>query len=54
MTQEKLERIATLCKRIAVEQDQDKFTQLVDELNEALDCNDVRLKGESLDPSEAH
>ena len=37
-------RIHDLCCLIAVEQDQQKFLKLVDELNQLLDADDQRLK----------
>ena len=37
MTPDEREQMAILCQRIAVEQDRDKFTELVDQLNELLD-----------------
>jgi len=37
-------RIHELCCLIAVEQDQQKFLKLVDELNQLLDGDDQRLK----------
>lgn len=37
-------RIHELCCLIAVEQDQQKFLTLVDELNQLLDADDQRLK----------
>ena len=48
--------MAVLCERIATEQDPDKFTQLVDQLNELLDRKDerLRLKGESFDSSKPY
>jgi hypothetical protein len=37
------EQVAILCQRIAVEQDRDKFTELVDQLNELLEHKSRRL-----------
>ncbi len=42
--------MAILCQRIAVEQDRDKFTELVDQLNELLERKVQRLAT----PSESH
>ena len=39
--------MAMLCKRIATEQDPNKFTQLVDQLSELLDGRDERLRSNS-------
>ncbi len=44
MTPEERERMAVLCQQIAVEQDRDKFTKLVDELNELLEEKQQRLQ----------
>lgn len=44
VTPDERERMAILCERIATEQDRQKFTQLVDELNELLDRKDERLR----------
>jgi hypothetical protein len=43
MTPDERERMAILCERIAKEQDHEKFTELVDELNQLLDRKDQRL-----------
>jgi hypothetical protein len=43
--------MAILCERIATEQDRQKFTQLVDELNELLDHKDERLRLKQSSPS---
>ncbi|MGO8794518.1 MAG: hypothetical protein ACLQLC_06825 [Candidatus Sulfotelmatobacter sp.] len=45
--------MAILCERIATEQDRQKFSQLVDQLNEQLDRKDerLRLKRDSLSSS---
>lgn len=43
MTPDERERMAILCERIAKEQNRDKFTMLVRELNELLDAKDRRL-----------
>ena len=43
MTPEERERMASLCQRIATEQDRDQFTQLVKELNDLLSVKDHRL-----------
>ena len=43
MTLEERERMNWLCQQIEVEQDHDKFTQLVSELNELLDEKERRL-----------
>lgn len=40
-------RIHELCCLIAVEQDQQKFLKLVDELNQLLEADDPRLKNRS-------
>lgn len=44
MTPEERERMNVLCQRIAVEQDRDKFTHLVKELNDLLTLKDHRLE----------
>jgi uncharacterized protein with von Willebrand factor type A (vWA) domain len=44
MTPDERDRMATLCQRIATEQDRDKFTQLVKELNDLLSAKDHRLE----------
>lgn len=44
MTPDERERMALLCQRIATEQDRDKFTQLVRELNDLLSAKDHRLE----------
>lgn len=44
MTPDERERMTTLCQRIATEQDRDKFTQLVKELNDLLSVKDHRLQ----------
>jgi hypothetical protein len=46
MTPEEQERMKSLCERIAKEQDQKKFLELVQELNDLLD-----RKNQRLDPS---
>ena len=43
MTPDERERMELLCQRIATEQDRDKFTQLVRELNDLLSAKDHRL-----------
>ena len=42
MTPDERERMTTLCQRIASEQDREKFTQLVKELNDLLSLKDHR------------
>ena len=37
MNPDEREQMAILCQRIAVEQDRNKFTELVDQLNELLE-----------------
>lgn len=44
MTPEERDRMSSLCQRIATEQDRDKFTQLVKELNDLLSQKDHRLE----------
>ncbi len=44
MTPDERERMSVLCQRIATEQDRDKFTQLVRELNDLLSAKDHRLE----------
>jgi hypothetical protein len=44
MTPDERERMTTLCQRIATEQDREKFTQLVKELNDLLSLKDHRLE----------
>jgi hypothetical protein len=43
VTPDEREQMAILCQRIAVEQDRDKFTELVDQLNELLEHKGRRL-----------
>ena len=43
MNQSESERIQELCSQIAVEQDREKFLQLVQELNRVLSAKDGRL-----------
>ena len=43
MTPDERERMAILCQRIAVEEDPNKFTELVDELNKLLERKEARL-----------
>jgi hypothetical protein len=43
MTQSESDRIQELCSKIAVEQDRQKFLQLVQELNRLLSAKDGRL-----------
>ncbi len=43
MTPDERERMAILCERIAKEQDQHKFTKLVQELNDLLEAKKHRL-----------
>jgi hypothetical protein len=43
MNQSESDRIQDLCSKIAVEQDRQKFLQLVQELNRALSAKDGRL-----------
>jgi len=50
MTPDEREQMAILCQRIAVEQDRDKFTDLVDQLNELLEHKERRLNN----PSQSH
>lgn len=44
MTPDERERMTILCEQIAVEQDREKFSKLVDELNELLEAKDLRLQ----------
>jgi hypothetical protein len=44
MTPDERERMASLCQRIATEQDREKFTQLVKALNDLLSVKDHRLE----------
>jgi hypothetical protein len=44
MTPEERDRMSSICQRIATEQDRDKFTQLVKELNDLLSVKDHRLE----------
>jgi hypothetical protein len=46
MTPEERERMTRLCERIAVEKNQDKFTKLIEELNDLLDEKSQRFKDE--------
>lgn len=50
MTPEERERMASICQRIAVEQDRNKFTQLVKELNDLLSLKDHRLEDKLKNP----
>lgn len=43
MTPDEREKMHILCQRIAVEKDHQKFTQLVDQLNELLEQKEARL-----------
>ncbi len=43
MTPDERERMAILCERIATEQDPQKFTRLVEELNYLLEAKERRL-----------
>ena len=45
MTPEEQDRLNILVGRINTEQDQDKFTALVQELNDILEAKEERLKG---------
>jgi len=47
MTPDEREQMAILCQRIAVEQDRNKFTELVDQLNELLEHKERRLNNPS-------
>jgi uncharacterized protein with von Willebrand factor type A (vWA) domain len=44
VTPEERELMGRLCHRIATEQDRDKFTELVRELNDLLSVKDHRLE----------
>jgi hypothetical protein len=44
MNQSESNRIQELCSKIAVEQDRQKFLQLVQELNRVLSAGDGRLR----------
>jgi hypothetical protein len=44
MTPEEREQMASLCQRIATEQDRDIFSHLVTQLNELLSRKDQRLE----------
>jgi hypothetical protein len=44
MTPDERERMAILCERIAKEQDLQKFTEFVRELNDLLEAKERRLK----------
>lgn len=47
MTTDERERMTALCERIATEQDQQKFIELINALNDLLDEKDQRLKARS-------
>ena len=47
MTPDERERMAVLCERIAKEQDHQKFTDLVEDLNKLLDRKDQRLSSKT-------
>ncbi len=47
MTADERERMRVLCEQIAKEQDQKKFIELVEELNDLLDGKGRRLEGGS-------
>jgi hypothetical protein len=47
MTPDERERMAILCERIAKEQDRDKFTDFVEQLNALLDHKDRRLRNKT-------
>jgi hypothetical protein len=44
MTPDEREKMHILCQRIAVEKDRQKFTELVDQLNELLEQKEARLE----------
>ena len=46
MTCEECEKMNRLCRLIQDESDPDKFTELIRELYELLDCKELRLKGQ--------
>jgi hypothetical protein len=43
MTPDEQEQMNILCQRIALEQDQERFTELIQQLNELLDGKSNRL-----------
>ena len=47
MTTDERERMTALCERIAKEQDQQKFIELINALNDLLDEKEQRLKARS-------
>jgi hypothetical protein len=51
MTPEERERMHILCERIAKEQDQEKFSELVSQLNDLLDNKVQRLEPNSTQPA---
>ena len=53
MTPDERERMASLCQRIATEQDREKFTQLVKALNDLLSVKDHRLEDKEKKKDEA-
>jgi len=50
MTPEEIERMNFLCKRIQEEQDQQKFSELVSELNTLLEAKERKLRPEQYEP----
>jgi hypothetical protein len=51
VTPDERERMHTLCERIAKEQDQKKFSELVSQLNDLLDDKGQRLEPSSTKPA---
>lgn len=49
MTPDAREKMQILCQRIATEQNREKFTQLVEELNALLERKEARLDQQSHD-----
>jgi hypothetical protein len=54
MTTDERERMTALCERIATEQDQQKFIELINALNDLLDDKDQRLKDRSTSTATGH
>ena len=52
MSPEERERMNDICTKLQVEQDHDKFTQLMTELNNILECKEHRLEARDKHESE--
>jgi hypothetical protein len=52
MSPEERERMNDICTKLQVEQDRGKFTQLMTELNNLLECKEQRLEAKDKRESE--